>query len=126
MPSKQATRRVPVLLTRIKEFIANINSDLNVLGILANRTHGMDLTYDEESRLGLLRDQCKEVWGEPVRLLSTHIPRSVVLRDAEDEQRPLRSGEALFDQYAALAREIESLMPIFCRPKVVPAKEPVG
>jgi cellulose biosynthesis protein BcsQ len=115
MPSKQATDRVPVLLKRLREFRENINPDLKVMGVVPNRTQRSELTADEHNRLSLLRDQCKDIWGQEVPQLETFIRQSAELRAAEDEHRPLSPAGGMFGVFIELAREVESHVPMFCR-----------
>jgi cellulose biosynthesis protein BcsQ len=116
LPSKQATARVPMLLRRLKAFKEKINSDLNVLGIIANRTHRSDLTVEEENRLSALRGDCKDIWGMEVPLFDTFIRQNVEVRAAEDGHRPLTEGDQMFETFLELAREVQSRLPTFCRP----------
>src|SRR5262249_6279769 len=113
---KQATARVPVLLRRGMEFRGNINSGLKVLGILANRTLRAALTNDEETKLNLLRDQCKDAWGEDVPQVKCFIRQSAEVRDVEDCGRPLCPEDSMYESFVTLAREVESRLPMFCRP----------
>jgi len=128
MPSRQATARVPVLLRRLQEFITNINTNLRILGILPNRTYGTELTYDEQDRLNELKDHCLDAWGVAVPVFKTNIPQNVVIRRAEDSRRFLQPDDDLYETYLTLAREIETYIPMFCRPApaALPAKEAVG
>lgn len=117
LPSKQATKRVPVPLKRMRDFRENINSELKVLGIVPNRTYQTEkLTADEATRLSLRGDQCKDVWGQEVQVLSTFIRQTTDVRRAEDENRPLGSDDEAFTIFQALAREVEGRLPLFCRP----------
>ncbi len=114
MPSKQATARAPILLRRLKEFRENINPDLKVMGILANRTHRSDLTVDEQNRLTLLRAQCKDVLGEEVPQFDRFIRQNAEFRAIEDECRPLQEGDEMHQVFGDLAREVQSRLPAFC------------
>jgi cellulose biosynthesis protein BcsQ len=116
LPSKQSTARVPVLLERLKEFRENINPALKVMGVLFNRTHRGELTFDESNRLSLLRSQCKDVWGEEVPQFETAIRQSPEVRAAEDENRPLRPEDEMYGAFIDLAREVVDRLPTFCRP----------
>ena len=81
--------RVPVLLTLLKELKEHINPHLKVLGIVCNRTFRSEPTAEEANRLSLLKDQCKDVWGEDVPQFKTLIPQSKEICLVEDERRPL-------------------------------------
>jgi cellulose biosynthesis protein BcsQ len=118
MPSKQATVRAPILLKRLKEIRANINPDLKVMGIVANRTHWSDLTADEQSRLALLRVQCKDVLGEEVPQFQRFIRQNAEFRTVEDEGRPMRPGDEMYPVFLELAQEVQSRLPAFCQPSV--------
>jgi cellulose biosynthesis protein BcsQ len=117
VPSTQATDRVPVLLNRLKEFINNINPNLSVLGLLANRTYGANLTAEESNRMLALLNQCVEVLGQHVKLFDTNIPQSKEVRLAEDQRRTLQPGDDLFEAYTRLANEILKRLPSFCASK---------
>lgn len=114
LPSLQSTARVPVLLKRLKEFRDNINPSLEVLGIVANRTHRSELTDDENNRLSLLRVQCKDILGREVPQFETFIRQNTEVRVAEDEHRPLRPTDEMHKAFIDLAREIKSMIPGFC------------
>lgn len=126
MPSKQATARVPVLLERLKEFREMVNPALKVMGVIANRTSRSELTLDEQSRLRLLSDQCRDIWGESVPLFETFIRQSTAVREAEDQNRPLRPDDSMYPLFCKLAREIESRLPTFCRVAPQGTKEVVS
>ena len=115
MPSKQALARVPALLERLKAFRENVNPSLKVMGVLANRTSRSELTNDEQTKLNLLREQCRDVWGEQVPQFSTFIRQNTAVREAEDQNRPLRPDDAVYGVFMNLAREVESRLPMFCR-----------
>jgi chromosome partitioning protein len=126
LPSHQATARVPILLKRLKEFREGINPALKVLGVLSNRTHRSELTYDEENRLTLLQGQCKDVWGLDVPQFHTYVRQSTEIRTAEDEHRPLRSEDEVFQSFLDLAREVTDRLPMFCRPADTVGAQPQG
>jgi cellulose biosynthesis protein BcsQ len=115
MPSRNATWRVPVLLSRINEFVANLNPRLKVMGVVPNRTFGSELTIDEQNLLNAMRDQCLNDWHQHIPILSPHIPRNVAFRHSEDAKRPLQAEDPIFARYIQLACEIQSLMPFFCK-----------
>lgn len=117
MPSGQATARVPVLLERLREFRESINPELKVLGVFANRTRGDGLTADEANRMGTVRAQSKDAWGEAVTVLKTNIKQSVAVRDCEDDRRTLGPEDDLFRAFQSLAAEVEAGLPTFCVPK---------
>jgi cellulose biosynthesis protein BcsQ len=126
MPSKATTDRVPVLLSRMLQFRENINGHLKVLGMVANRTFGSELTSDEKNRLSELEVKAKNVWGENVPRLESFIRQSTEVRRAEDEHRPLSESDQMADAFGVLAREVEGRLPTFCRatrrPTSIPAE----
>ncbi len=115
MPSKATTDRVPVLLSRMLQFREKINGQLKVLGLVANRTHGPELTSDEKNRLSELEIKARNVWGENVPRLDSFIRQSTEVRAAEDEHRPLTESDRMADAFELLAREIENRLPTFCQ-----------
>lgn len=119
MPSRQATGRVPSLLKMLKSFRENINPQLKILGVLANRTSRSELTADEMNRWSLLRDQCKDQWGEPVPMCTTTIRQSTEIREIEDERRPLGEGDEMGSVFLKLAEELERHLPSL---SVLPAR----
>lgn len=114
-PSKQVTDRVTILMERVKEFHDNLNTDLKVMGFFANRTKESTLTSDERNRLTALRDRCRDTWAA-APLFDSFIRQSVEIRQAEDEQRPLGPDDEVYQSFVRLAREVESRLPMFCRP----------
>jgi len=116
MPSKATTDRVPVLLSRMLQFREKINGQLKVLGLVANRTYGPELTSDEKNRLSELEIKARNVWGEHVPCLESYIRQSIEVRSAEDEHRPLAESDKMADAFELLAQEVESRLPTFCRP----------
>jgi cellulose biosynthesis protein BcsQ len=116
MPSKAALDRAPVLLSRMLQFREHINGHLKVLGLVANRTWGAELTSDERNRLSELEVKAKNAWGENVPRFESTIRQSVEVRTAEDEHRTLAKGDKMADAFQLLAREVESRLPTFCRP----------
>lgn len=120
MPSKATTDRVPVLLSRMLQFREKINQHLKLLGLVANRTWGSELTSDEKNRLSELVVKSKNVWGEEIHLLKSSIRQSADLRTAEDEHRPLAESEKMAEAFDLLAAEIETRLPTFCQATATP------
>ncbi len=117
LATKQSTIRVPALLTRLKAFRENMNSNLNVMGIIANRTWRSDLTHEESNRLSVLTDVSRDVWGTAVPLFNSFIRNSTEVRSAEDEHRPLNCDDATYKLFEDLAKEVVGNLPNFCRPR---------
>jgi chromosome partitioning protein len=115
VPSKQATARVPVLLNRLHELRENINPDLQVIGVVTNRTARSELTVEETNRLDLLKKQCHDVWKAEVPLLDTFIRQGGEIRAAEDEHRTLRKTDSMFQHFTELACELQARLPSYCR-----------
>jgi hypothetical protein len=98
-----------------------MNSDLHVMGIIANRTWRSELTHDENNRLSALADISRDAYGTTVPLFESFIRNSPEIRNAEDEHRPLTSNDGTYDLFVGLAKEVVSNLPNFCRP--VPAED---
>ena len=49
-----------------------------------------------------------------VRQLETFVRQSREVRTAEDERRPLGEGDEMQEVFAAVAKEVEDRLPMFC------------
>lgn len=116
MPSRQATTRVPPLLKMLKSFRENINPELNVLGVVANRTLRAEMTTDEANRWRELRDQCLDQWGESVHLFDTIVRQNTEIRQVEDDRRTLGPEDEMYPVFRRLAEEVEGRLPGSCLP----------
>jgi cellulose biosynthesis protein BcsQ len=123
---RQATERVPVLLERFvqaERFRKNINHDLKVLGVVANRTHREELTNLERQEWDKLAEWCRDATGLEVKRCSTVIPQMLKeIRDAERISEPPPPDSRLASVFGSLATEIEQEFPHECRrtPKALP------
>ena len=115
MPTAHATTRVPVLLQRIRDFHDNLNPDLRVMGVFANRTRGSELTADEQNKLSLIRAKALDTMGAQVPVFNSFIRQSAEFRDVEDERRTLGPDDPMFQPFLSLAHEVIAHLPMFCR-----------
>jgi cellulose biosynthesis protein BcsQ len=105
--SKQSTARVPTLLKILKTFKEQkINPALELLGILANRTNKAPIGAVEANIWSDLKNNCADIWPN-VKMCRTVIPLNVSIRNAEEESRPLRGGDASFPVFVNLANELQ-------------------
>jgi chromosome partitioning protein len=117
MPSKSTTDRVRPMMGWLRSLRQNLNPDLKILGVAANRVYRETAMSNEEANLwSALRDQCHEAWGEPVMMCRTLVPQSTDIRDAENERRPLKAKDKTFASFVKLAAEISERLPESCRP----------
>jgi cellulose biosynthesis protein BcsQ len=114
-PSRKAADRAPQLLYTLKKLCAVINPDLLVAGLLANRTHGVQLTQKEQYLWDNLLVQCKDQWEEPVNSFKTVIRQSPEIATSENDFRPAEEGGDLYRMFHGLAKELEERMPGECR-----------
>jgi cellulose biosynthesis protein BcsQ len=113
VPTKQATDRVPLLLSRAKELRETLNPEMKVLGVVPNRVLKADLTVDERAGLEMLKPQCRDAWGSDVYVFGSAIRQSAQVRNAENDRRTLRPEEDdAFCQFLNLAREIGERIPL--------------
>jgi cellulose biosynthesis protein BcsQ/F0F1-type ATP synthase membrane subunit b/b' len=115
-PSRKAMERVPPLLGKVREIIDKVNSDLGVLGIVANRTQWKEsMTPTEKDLWNQLPVHCQDVFAMPVYRFETFLPHRVTIRDAEADFPPAEDQDipATIDKLAA---EVEGRLPHFCRP----------
>ncbi len=123
MPSKSATDRVRPMIGWVKALRQTLNPELKIIGVVANRIQAQTGMSAVENNLWLaLRDECHDAWGEPVPMCQTFIPQSAELRDAENERRPLRPNDSMYDYFRNLARELAVRLPHSSRPAGTPAR----
>lgn len=117
MPSKSATDRVRPMISWVRALRRNLNPDLKILGVVANRVYrATGMSAEEENLWSALRDQCHDSWGEPVPMCKTFIPQGADVRDAETERRPLKPKDKSFGPFKKLAAELAGRLPQSCRP----------
>lgn len=117
MPNKLASDRVRPMIAWVKALRRNMNPDLKIIGVVANRiSQSTGLGTVEKNFWVALQDDCKEEWGEDVHMCKTFIPQKVAIRDAENERRPLAADDEAFDCFKKLARELVNRLPSTCRP----------
>ncbi|MGL6096030.1 MAG: AAA family ATPase [Fimbriiglobus sp.] len=124
-PGRRAAERVPVLLKRFlrdEKFTKHVNHT-GVLGVVANRTYGAQLTAGERADWDRMGQDCLDVSGESVKRFDTVIATQVrELRDAETQLSAPPADSKLGQAFAALAGELEQELPSECRrrPNAVP------
>ena len=95
-PSNKAAERVPLLLDRLKGLCRVINPELQVAGVLLNRTRGSaSLTGWEKDLRKDLMERCQDRWKLPVYAFETFI-RDITpeVRDSEQEFSPPAPGSS--------------------------------
>jgi cellulose biosynthesis protein BcsQ len=115
LPSKKSTERVPFLLESIKRFHTHVNPNLQVAGVVLNRTHGAQLTANESDIWDQVLAQAQDRMGVPVYGFQTIIRQNREVRQLESESTFLQPGTELFDTFRKLAEELEERMPRECR-----------
>ena len=117
MPSKLVTDRVPAMVAWLRELRRNLNSDLKIAGVAANRTfRDSQFTHQESNLWSAMLAECHANWGEKLRMCATIIPQKVEIRDAENERRPLRAADEMFARFRELAVELSEQLPESSRP----------
>jgi chromosome partitioning protein len=114
MPSQKAAERVPLLLQRLRKLCAVINPDLQVLGMLLNRTRGLQLTSWEQDLWRDLQERSKDQWKLPVHAFQTFIRQTTEVRDSETEFSPPGPGSELNTLFSQLVGELEARLPRDC------------
>jgi chromosome partitioning protein len=105
--SKQSTARVPTLLNIVKTFKERkVNPAIELLGIIANRTNRAPLGAAEQNIWADLKNNCADIWPN-VKMCQTTIPLNVSIRNAEEESRPLATGDNTFPVFVKLASELK-------------------
>jgi len=114
----RATERVPVLLKRVirsEKFRKNINHDLKVAGIVANRTYRETLTAAESAAWEFLGTRCRDAVGAEVRRMEPTIPAWNEIRDSENLLDPSGADGRSARVFDELAAELERELPSECR-----------
>lgn len=114
LPSRKAAERVPLLLERLQSLHQVINPQLQVMGVLLNRTHGSSLTAWEQDLWRDMLDHGKTQWGLPVHAFQTYIRQTTEVRDGEAEFSPPEPGSELHAVFTHLVAEVEARLPGDC------------
>ncbi len=123
VPSRKAAERVPLLLERLQSLHQVINPQLQVLGVLLNRTHGSSLTAWEQDLWNEVLEHGKDRWTLPVPAFETFVRQTTEVREGEAEFSPPTAGSELHGVFSRLAAELEARLPGDCRRT---ASAPVG
>ncbi len=119
LPSQKAAERVPILLSHLREesFRRNVNSDLKVMGLIANRTFRPgSLTTDEQTLWGQLGGLCRTMCGEEVYTFPNPVPRNKSITECEDSGgMGIDSAPELCQVFDALADTFHEKLPDECR-----------
>ena len=117
VPSKSATDRVRPMIGWLRALRKNLNPDLKIIGVVANRlSRSTGMSADESNLWAALRDQCHDAWGEPVPMCKAFVPQSIDIRNAENDRRPLKVKEGTFEFFHNLATELAARLPQSSRP----------
>jgi cellulose biosynthesis protein BcsQ len=115
VPSKKAAERVPLLLERLQSLHEVINPQLQVLGVLLNRTFGSSLTAWEKDLWAEMLEHGKDRWRLPVHAFETFIRQTPEVRESETEFSPPVPGSELHSLFSRLVAEVEERLPGDCR-----------
>jgi cellulose biosynthesis protein BcsQ len=113
-PSSKVAERVPLLLERLKGLCRVINPELQVVGVLLNRTWGAQLTAWEQDLWRDVLDKGKDQWKLPVPAFETFIRQNTEVRDSENEFTPPAPGSELHTLFSRLVAELEARLPRDC------------
>jgi cellulose biosynthesis protein BcsQ len=114
LPSRKAAERVPLLLERLQSLHQVINPQLEVMGVLLNRTHGSTLTAWELDLWNGMLDRGKDRWRLPVHAFKTFIRQTTEVREGEAEFSPPERGSELHTLFSRLVAEVEARLPGDC------------
>ena len=94
------------LLRRVVEVRANgVNPELNVLGVVVNRTEGKALSPREEDLFVNLPDECHAVFGANVYRFDTVVQQRVAIQNTEDQFEAPEEGQPLRKNFEVLVQE---------------------
>ena len=124
LPSLKTLERVRNLLeaTLSEPFKTHVNQNLNVLGLLANRTHSSGLTQDDHRNFRLILERMKNLFAVELRQFATEIPQLKGIQEGDSILAETKSSPAIEAVYRKLVEEIERIFPHDCRrvAKVLP------
>ena len=115
VPSKKAAERVPLLLERMQSLHQVINPQLQLMGVLLNRTHGSSLTAWEQDLWTEMLEHAKDRWRLPVHAFGTSVRQTTEVREGETEFSPPAPGSELHTLFSRLVAEVEARLPGDCR-----------
>jgi chromosome partitioning protein len=115
VPSRKAAERVPLLLERLQALHRVINPELQLLGVLLNRTYGPGLTAWERDLWTDMLEKGQDRWKLPVPAFQTSIRQNTEVRESETEFSPPPPGSELHGVFSRLAAEVEARIPGVCR-----------
>jgi cellulose biosynthesis protein BcsQ len=123
VPSRKAAERVPLLLERLQSLHKVINPQLQLMGVLLNRTHASSLTAWELDLWNDMLDRGKDRWTLPVPAFDTSIRQTTEVREGEMEFSPPARESELHGLFSRLVVEVEEKLPGDChRPTGVAAR----
>jgi hypothetical protein len=106
---------VPLLLERLQSLHEIINPQLQVMGLLLNRTHAATLTAWEQDLWTEMLDHARDRWRLPVYAFETSIRQTTEVRDSETEFSAPLAGSELSTLFSRLLAEVEERLPGDCR-----------
>jgi chromosome partitioning protein len=115
VPSQKAAERVPLLLERLQSLHQVINPQLQLMGVLLNRTYSATLAAWERDLWEEMLDRGKDRWTLPVPAFDTFLPQTAEVRDSEVEFTPPEPGSRLHALFSQLVAEVEGRLPGDCR-----------
>lgn len=109
IPNHKSIERIPPLLERVKEIRSNLlNTELTVLGIVANRTRFRELTKSEADLFINLPDISKRLYGQSVDLFDTVIQQRSTISGTEEEYNPHVMEEPVQQMFETFTEEFIS------------------
>ncbi len=117
VPGLPSLERVQNLLEVVRStpFITHVNHNLNLLGMLANRTHSSGMTGDDRREWDQLMSRLQNLFGIVPRKFETTIPQLKAIQDGESITASAETNRRIEGIYNRLAGEIEKVLPHDCR-----------
>ncbi len=117
LPSIKSLERVINLLqaTQSESFKTHVNQTLNLLGLLANRTHHSGLTQDDQRDWDLTLERIKNIHGVSLNRFATEIPQLKGIQEGDTISATSKTGSVIEKTYGRLADELERAFPHDCR-----------
>ena len=124
LPSVKSLARVLNLMqaTQSLPFKTHVNPNLNLLGLLANRTYHSGLTQNDQREWEQLLEQIKNIFAVLLHQFETEIPQLKGIQEGDTITATSKLSGEIEKIYGRLADELEKVLPHDCRrtPPVLP------
>lgn len=116
--SAKSVERVPNLIKAVQEeqFMKHVNSQLKIIGVVANRTHFADIKGQEAVNWKVnLPNSLAAIQNQHTKLFSTIVAQDKEISSNEEQYTHPKSGSRAYTIFTQLLMELEKELPDACR-----------